>query len=891
MKIHLNVEYQTTWGEELRVMLELIDKDGHRDNRILNLTTEDGSRWKCDVDVDSSYERVEYIYAMYRNGSLIWTEWEVAPHVVVLDNSVDQYEIEDLWRAIPDDLPLYSSAYADCAERHEVEDYLTHTSDVSQLRTVEPRLLKGERLAIIGNVSQLGNWVQPQTMKLVALQEWAINIDLSQISGDIEYKYVIVDKDGNIVQWEKCDNRRLQLPEMHAEDIVCIKSDTRPKFDIRPWKCAGVVIPVFSIRSEKSAGIGDFGDLERMIEWASGVGMRAVQILPINDTTKCGEWTDSYPYNAISIYAFHPIYCDLHQLGELDDKELMEDFKKQWRELNSLKYVDYVAVNKCKRRYIRMMYEQNGEEVLASDGFKEFFEKHRDWLVPYSAYSCMRDMYGLPDFTRWEEHSKYDKNDVEMFCSKDSIYYHDVAHYYYIQYQLHLQLKRVHECAREKGVILKGDIPIGISRDSVEAWMEPFYFNLNGQAGAPPDDFSVNGQNWGFPTYNWDVMAKDNYQWWSHRFKSMSEYFDAYRIDHVLGFFRIWEIPSHSVHGLLGQFSPALPMSEDEMSLYGFRFDKDRMTEPYISDEMLEHYFDEMADEVREKYLVKRFDGLYCMKPEYDTQRKVEAAFYGRNDDVSIKVRDGLYALISNVLFVADRNNPKVYHPRISAQLDFAYKAMNTAQRRAFNSLYDDYYYKRHNQFWYDEAMKKLPHLTQATRMLVCAEDLGMVPDCVPWVMKQLRMLSLEIQTMPKKAFCEFGDLTENPYLSVSTISTHDMPTLRGWWEEDRRRAQLYYNNVLHESGNAPEKISGALCEEIIRMHLECPSMICLLSLQDWTSMDENLRYPVAGDERINVPADPKNQWKYRMHFSIEDLMKNESFNSKVASLIRENGR
>lgn len=891
MKIHLNVEYQTAWGEELRVMYELTDKNGMKENHMQNLSTEDGRMWACELEVGAEKERVEYVYAMYRNGSLIWTEWEVAPHVIMLDGTVDTYEVNDLWRAIPDDLPLYSSAYADCAEKHELDEYLPLSTRTLQLRVVEPRLLKGERLAIAGNKPRLGEWSNPVRMNLVALQEWAINIDLSQISGEIEYKYVIIGKDGNIVQWEKGDNRKLSLPDVSAEDTVCIKSDTRPNFDIRPWKCAGVVIPVFSIRSEKSAGIGDFGDLERMIEWASNVGMRAVQILPINDTSKCGEWTDSYPYNAISIYAFHPIYCDLSQLGELEDKALMDEFRKQWTELNSLKEVDYVAVNKCKRRYIRLMYEQNGEEVLASEGFKEFFAEHRDWLVPYAAYCCLRDMYGMPDFTRWKEHSKYDKEDIEMFCSKNSMYYHDVAHYYYIQYQLHLQLKRVHECARDKGVILKGDIPIGISRDSVEAWMEPFYFNLDGQAGAPPDDFSVNGQNWGFPTYNWDVMEKDNYQWWSRRFKSMSAYFDAYRIDHVLGFFRIWEIPSHSVHGLLGQFSPALPMSEEEMSLYGFRFDKDMMTVPYISDEMLKHYFEDKADEVRDKYLVKRFDGLYCMKPEYDTQRKVESAFYGRNDAESIKIREGLYALISDVLFVADRNNPKVYHPRISAQMDFVYKSMSTAQRRAFNSLYDDYYYRRHNQFWYDEAMKKLPHLTQATRMLVCAEDLGMVPDCVPWVMKQLRMLSLEIQTMPKKAFCEFGNLDDNPYLSVSTISTHDMPTLRGWWEEDRRRAQLYYNDVLHRSGDAPEKISGELCEEIIRMHLACPSMICLLSFQDWTSIDETLRYPDAKGERINVPADPKNYWRYRMHVSVEELNDNAAFNSKVASLIRENGR
>ena len=154
----------------------------------------------------------------------------------------------------------------------------------------------------------------------------------------------------------------------------------------------------------------------------------------------------------------------------------------------------------------------------------------------------------------------------------------------------------------------------------------------------------------------------------------------------------------------------------------------------------------------------------------------------------------------------------------------------STGRRKTlFNRLYNHYYYQRHNQFWYQEAMKKLPILTQATSMLVCGEDLGMVPDCVPWVMDQLQILSLEIQRMPKNPKHEFGHVWEYPYRSVCTISTHDMSTLRGWWEEDYEQTCRYYNHVMGHWGEVPVSAPGWVCEEIVRHHLECPSLLCIL--------------------------------------------------------------
>lgn len=301
--------------------------------------------------------------------------------------------------------------------------------------------------------------------------------------------------------------------------------------------------------------------------------------------------------------------------------------------------------------------------------------------------------------------------------------------------------------------------------------------------------------------------------------------------------------------------------------------------------------FGERSEEVRQTFVQHVHHDIYEMRPEFDTQRKVEAYFAGKTDEADLNLKEGLYSLISDVLFVVDRDNPEMYHPRIAVQNDFVYRQLTGQEQEAFNRLYNHYYYQRHNDFWYREAMKKLPVLTQSTSMLVCGEDLGMVPDCVPWVMDQLQILSLEIQRMPKNPEHEFGHVSEYPFRSVCTIGTHDMSTFRGWWEEDRSVTESFYYRELGHWGDLPEHAPGWLCEEVVRRHLYSPSMLCILTWQDWTAMDESLRNPDIEIERINVPANPKHYWRWRMHITLEELMKQDAFNEKIRSMIAESGR
>ena len=890
MTVQFNIEYKAMFGEQIVVNIQT--EEGKLK---LPLETTDGERWACDWCVESPEKSYTYYYSVEREGRAVKTEWLMIKHQLDVNaKKAAVYTLYDHWKVMPEDAYLYSSAFTDCIN-HQVPQVMKPETGSKIVRLIvrAPQLRDGERLGVLGADKALGAWdvqkILPMTQH--TYNEWVADIDATHLEGShLEFKFVAFRNAKNNLLWETSMNRTVDLPEMKAGELVSYELD-QAFFALYNRKLAGTQVPVFSLRTRKSAGIGDFGDLKTMIDFVASTGQKVLQLLPINDTTITHTWTDSYPYSCISVFAIHPQYADLHALPELKDAKARAEAEKTRAELNALDKIDYEKVNDFKINYLRQIFNQEGGKMMKTAEYKAFFQDTALWLVPYAQYSYLRDKNGTADFNQWPDHQVWDEAERKALADPKTAAYKNVAFFYFVQFVLDRQMQEAHEHAKTKGVILKGDIPIGVNRNGCDVWTEPKYFNLNGQAGAPPDDFSANGQNWGFPTYNWFEMLKDGCQWWNRRFKNMARYFDAYRIDHVLGFFRIWEIPVHSVHGLLGQFAPALAMSREEIESYGLHFQEDRFTRPFITDWVLDRVFHERAGEVKEKYLDRLDDERYQMKSEVDTQRKVEALFADATDEKELWLRDGLYALISNVLFVRDHTNPGVFHPRISAQLDFIYESLYDNDKAAFNRLYNDYFYRRNNQFWYQEAMKKLPKLVQATRMLVCAEDLGMVPDCVPWVMDELKILSLELQSMPKDPSVKFGHLSRNPYRSVCTISSHDMPTLRMWWDENIQRTQEYYNTMLYRQGSAPHPLPGWLASDIISRHLTSPSMLCILSIQDWLATDEALRLPDADAERINIPATPKHYWRYRMHLNIEDLAADKRFVQNITEMISQSGR
>ena len=817
MRIVFNLEYQTTFGEELALNILL---DGKTEQH--KMSTLDGCHWTCELSKSvKTKTHIDYFYCVMRGDEQTRCEWLTEPHrLEFIATKGAHYTVYDHWIDIPEDSFLYSSAFTECvaARKRNLSKETAYAKTV-RLKVRAPQLRWNERLAIIGGSETLGNWeaLRALTMTEHENNEWVITLDADTLPDTIEFKFVSLDEKIDVTPlWETGMNRTMTIPKLEQGEVVVYELP-QAFFPVYPWKGAGTVIPIFSLRSEGSFGVGDFGDLQKMIDWCAKTRQRVLQVLPINDTNMTYTWQDSYPYNSISIYALHPQYTDFRQLPQLKDKERKAYYDALQKELNALPQIDYERMNNAKLAYLRELFAQEGSKMMKTEAFKTFFEQNKDWLVPYAAFCHYRDMYGTASFTEWPDHKTFTEKERESMSKTTTKIYKEVAFWYFVQFNLDQQMHAAHAYARKQRVILKGDIPIGISRDGVEAWVEPKYFNLNGQAGAPPDAFSADGQNWGFPTYNWDVMLADGCQWWVRRFRKMAEYFDAYRIDHVLGFFRIWEIPMPHKSGLMGQFSPALGMSVEEIAAYGVEFNEG--------------------------------------------------------------------------LFLVDHKRSDRWHPRIAVQYQEAYTQLSDDQKYHFNQLYNDYFYRRNNQFWYTEAMKKLPKLTQATRMLVCAEDLGMVPDCVPWVMNELRILSLEIQSMPKDPTTRFGHLSRNPYRSVDTISTHDMATLRQWWDEDEERTQSYFNTMLYRGGPAPHPLPDWLAKDIVSRHLTSPSMLCLISFQDWMSIDDKLRLPDANAERINIPANPRHYWRYRMHLTIEQLLAADDLNEEISTLIIQSGR
>ena len=888
MKIHFILNYSTEFGQDLR--LNIFDGKAAEPTSY-GMNTADGKTWQCDIEMKKAPERADYFYSLDNSGHEERHEWQTVTHRIELNcKRAKEYTVYDRWIDIPQDSYLYSSAFTDCVNRRHHEE-IKPTDYRKTLRLVvrAPQLRKGEHLLVCGEHSHMGNWHPDYAIRMYEhnYNEWIADLDREAFGDrkETELKFIATDDKGNTL-WETGFNRKLALPEM-KEDEVCIYEMDQAFFEIYDTKLAGTLIPVFSLRSKGSFGVGDFGDLKMMIDWIAETNQKVLQILPVNDTTSTHTWTDSYPYSAISIFAMHPQFADLRQLPAIKDRKKAEDYEALREELNALKQIDYERVNNAKTEYLRIIFKQEGEEAMKTDGFKEFMKENEHWIAPYAKYCSLRDKYGCVDFAKWKGNEQWNEADRKALLDPKTKEFKEVAFYYYVQFILNNQMRAAHEYAMARGVILKGDIPIGVNRNGCDVWHEPQYYNLNSQAGAPPDAFSINGQNWGFPTYNWQRMIDDGCQWWIRRFQNMSKFFDAYRIDHVLGFFRIWAIPTSCVHGLLGQFAPALAMTREEIEGYGLHFQEELFTKPFIARWVVDRVFGIHAEEVIGKYLNHEHDDIFSLKSEYDTERKIEAAFAGKDTDTDIWIRDGLYALAADVLFVRDINDSNKFHPRITAQLNFMYEALVDSDKEKFNRLYNDYYYRRNNNFWYSEAMKKLPVLVQATRMLVCAEDLGMVPDCVAWVMDELRILSLELQQMPKDPKVKFGELWKNPYKSVCTLSTHDMPTLRQWWDEDWDRTQIYYSSQLCRGGAAPHPLPGWLAKEIITNQLTCPSMLCILSLQDWFAIDEKLRLADADAERINIPANPRHYWRYRMHVNIEDLINNKEYNDNIKELVR----
>ena len=934
MKLNFTLKYHTKWGERLFISGSCAELGNEDVNNALEMCYHNEDEWRLEVTLPDSLNELYYVYLIEnRNGIRITEESGLKHHF--LFNQRTTYHLYDDWMTKSADDLFYSAAFSKNIFARNSKDNPTirpekQTNIVLQVRA--PVITPNQKVALTGNQPCLGDWNPQQALCLSDnhFPLWETTLHADDISFPFVYKFVVLDGTTNrLCYWEEGENRVLHQPQFIQNDPIppddhklssiekkaalahsrsdCIRIDGyRLRAPQSTWKTCGTVIPVFSLRSEQSFGIGDIDDIKKIIDWARATDQHVIQVLPMNDTTRTHTWKDSYPYSAISIYALHPLYIHLPTMGELHDKKKKAYYQKIQLRLNEKETVDYQSVEKYKTAYYRDYFDQEKDNILKNKDFQKFIAQNKDWLIPYAAFSFLRDLHQSADFSKWGEDARYNRKKMERFCQPESETFLEFTYLFFIQYMLHKQMTDVFRYARENRVILKGDLPIGISRESVEAWTEPDYFNRQVQAGAPPDIFSGKGQNWSFPTYNWEAMKQDGFGWWKKRFQNLQQYFDSIRIDHILGFFRIWEIPYDYTEGLCGYFNPALPLLKTEIEQYGMLFD-----DQWLSPRIHHKYLSELVgDEDISNYLHPCDAEHLALNENCSTQRKIEYLFNNQRSRKSQIIKNGLMIIANETLFIrknreysdsdevsdeslfiSDQRRPIGFHPRIMAFQSYAYRELSEQNRQAFDRLYRNFFFERHNQFWKETALHRLQPLLGSTRMLVCGEDLGMIPASVHEVMGFLQILSLELERMPKDTENEFTDLRKLPYLAVCTTSTHDMNPIRAWWNEDKEKIQRYYNNILQHSGIAPDKCTADLAEEIIINHLNASSMLTMIPIQDWFAIDDTIAQPDANTERINNPANANHYWRYRMHINIETLLQSTNLNEKILAMITGSGR
>jgi len=640
----------------------------------------------------------------------------------------------------------------------------------------------------------------------------------------------------------------------------------------------GISIPVSAIKTKNSCGIGEFNDLEVLGNWCKSIGIEVIQILPVNDTG-----FQNSPYSAISAFALHPIYLRIHTIPEYNKHS---DFSKELNTIkskfNDSKKVNFNEVLKEKLILLKKIYKYALQEIQLDKIF-HIWIKNNLWIIPYAVFNVLKERNNRKHWKEWVEMKNPDDNSINLVWEKEK---EECFFYAWLQYRLEIQLIEVRKNLETNGILLKGDIPILINEDSVDLWINRKFFNTGMNAGAPPDMFSTEGQNWGFPVYNWVELKNSGYSWWKERLKQSNKFYHAYRIDHVLGFFRIWQIPVSDMTGISGYFHPYDYITVDELKEIGF--DKGRicwLSKPHIHGSEIRFCNKAKISEVKEKYLFRiGNEDLYNFNDSVIGEKYITEI----NEEQEIK--DFLLSWYRNRTLLEVHKD--LYHRLWNFMATKAFKTLNLEEKIALEKLFK-IKEEKSEKIWSSEGKNLLIMMQETTDMLMCAEDLGVVPACVPKVLKELEILSLKIERWTReysKPDAPYIDIKAYPRLSVCTPSVHDTTTLRGWWEEelsDKEKSEYYH--LLNLKTPYPKNYTKELAAVIIEHNLESNSIITIFQLQDFLFLNEEIDRDTFKEDRINVPGTViDSNWSYRMPVLVEDLIKNDNFNQIIKKMVNK---
>lgn len=773
-----------------------------------------------------------------------------------------------------------------------------------------PHIRPNQALAVVGSIPALGNWDPTHAIKLVDgyFPVWSADVDVPKDQMVFEYKYIIINQD-NSVLWEADPNRfcsgfsyETDIPRALVlnEWFVC------PNHDF--FKGFGIYCPIFSLRSNYSCGIGQYTDLIPLIDFCNKIRASLIHILPIHDTTETGGWGDSYPYKQVSCFALNPMYINLYQVMDPLPKEAINQLNDFRTRMEKNPTIDYPAVYDFKHRMLDSLYQLVQSTLKDNVEYQKFIAENNVWLRSYALFCYFRDFYNRSDFHFWPHHSNIKPSEIIQLSNK---YAAQLDKYYWYQYLCEIQYKSVLKYAEEHRVIINGDLPTGVNFNSVECWAYPKNFRLHMCAGSTPDDFSSDGQNWGFPTIDWDYMASDDYKWWRNRLARVSQLFHAVRIDHILGFFRIWELPrDNCIRGILGHYYPIKPVSRVELETMGL-WNIDRYVKPYVRWHLLVPKFGGEAEYVAQKFFIpKRVDlqdDWFDFKDEYNTEKKIA-------DRLALEITDKskrehyqicLFQLLTDVLLIPDDNQSDYFHVRTNITVEHievhndgtrvfyspSWNELNEPEKTLMLNLYNDYTFKRQNKLWVQKAKPKLDLLKSSTNTMIIVETAGHYNDDITTEILSHGFLSVRIQRIGNEKDTQFDDVNSYPYLSVCCPSTHDTSSLRGWWEENSQITLEFWNSQLWKHEEVLKTCEPMVSQMIIRKHLWSPSMWAVFLLQDLTGIDESLRRQNPIDERINIPSDPNHHWYYRYPYKVEELRDYDVFTSKVREMVESSHR
>ncbi len=893
LSVNFNVRYHTVLGESLWISGNTPELGNNSLAEAVPMQYKNEQFWQLDIEINSAGgAAVQYKYYLKDKQG----EW-VSEHGLRTINADESISVQttDTWNYTGLIQNVYDTApFKKVYFPYEPAPAVIINNTKTHVFKIKAPLLKPtEAVCLLGAAPALGSWNANSAVLMHKTEnEWQVAVCLPTDKNPVEYKYAIFSTDDKRLVQIEAGTPRVTFAHQ-AGTVVHVLDDGFVQIDKPLWRAAGIAIPVFSLRTQNSWGVGEFADMKLLADWAADTGFKLIQILPVNDTIATGSYKDSYPYAAISAFALHPLYIHLPAVTVAGSAKTLEKYTDKIKKLNSLPAVDYEQVMQLKLEVLHKLYQLDKGATLQSRNYERFYTTNQHWLLPYAVFCYYRDKFKTVEYSGWQQAVQPDKIALQQLLETSAAARKKIQFYCFIQFQLHCQLKEAVNYAHAKNIAIKGDLPIGVYRWGCDTWQNESLFYTNEQAGAPPDDFAVSGQNWGFPTYNWERMEKDHYLWWQQRFTQMGHYFDAFRIDHILGFFRIWSIPDSAVQGIMGRFVPCIPVHYNEFAENGIWLDEERFCLPFINDELLCSLAGNFKEHVAEKYLYRNDKGGYYFKEEYNTQQKIKACFNILQPEENYAfIEQVLYSLLSNIILFKDsRNEGLFYHFRIDMEKTSSFKNLIPQLREKLMHLYIDYFFRRQDVFWRAEGMKKLPRLKDVTNMLVCGEDLGMVPECVPDVLNRLAILSLEIQRMPKTAGRAFFNPLEAPYLSVVTPSTHDMSTIRGWWQESRERTAEFYYNELKETGEVPWQCNADINKKIVQQHMYSPAMWSIFQIQDLLACSGELAGADPAAERINDPANVNNYWNYRMHIPLEDIIADTAYNTMISNMLKAGNR